>query len=84
MKVGLAFRLSCAGERLRDLQLRIHQRHGVRRGIGNLMMVQNNHIHALRAERGDRLNGSRAAVHGEQQCRRKFLEAIFHAIGLKP
>ena len=35
--------------------------------IGNLMMVQNNHVHAAVAKPGDGFHGSRTTIHGEQQ-----------------
>ena len=45
------------------------------------MVIENNCVHAAFAKRGNGFNGGRTAVHREQQVRRKFLQAIFHAVG---
>ena len=43
------------------------------------MVVEHQHVHAAFAEPGDLRDGGRAAVHGEQQLHRKFLQTILHA-----
>ncbi len=45
------------------------------------MMIENNHVNAACGERLDCFYGGRAAVHGEKQRRRKFFQAIVHAVG---
>ena len=68
----------------RQCELRIDQGNGGGRRGANLVMVQDDDIHAPLSERGDGFHGGRAAVHGEQQRGRKFLQAILHASWLRP
>ncbi len=45
------------------------------------MVVEDNRVHASRAKRSNGFNGSRTAIHREQQRGWKFLQTIFHAVG---
>jgi len=44
------------------------------------MMIQDDRVDAPFAQPVDGFNGSRAAIHGEEQRHRKFLQAILHAV----
>jgi len=44
-------------------------------------MIKNNHVDATFAKRRNGFDGSRAAIHGEEQGRRIFVQAVFHAVG---
>jgi hypothetical protein len=43
------------------------------------MMIQHEHVHATTAQPGDGVHGGGAAIHGKQERRRKFVQAILHA-----
>ena len=61
-------------------ELRVDQGDGGGRGRGDLVVVQDDDVHAALAQPGDGVDGGRAAVHREQQRDGEFLQAVLHAV----
>ena len=58
----------------------IHKGDGGGGGGGDLVMIEDDHVHAVLLQPGNRVHGCGTAIHGQEQGDGEFLQAVLHAL----